>query len=170
MPSRTPCATCEKEKATATCAGCLQSFCGQHFTDRRQLLDTQFEEIEVHRDLFRQTLLQQITEPKTHPLMLQVDQWEQNSIRIIQEAAEETRLVLATHTTGHTGQLEEKLSQLTDELRQSRQENDIIESDLQRWKEELEQLTEEFNKPMHIIIQQGTTPLINQLQIEIAGQ
>src|SRR5690348_2978021 len=53
------CVICEKEKSTLRCEGCLQTFCYNHVADHRQQLSKQFDEIEVTRDLFRQTLTEQ---------------------------------------------------------------------------------------------------------------
>ena len=165
--NRILCETCVKERATAKCAGCMRNFCITHFTEHRRSLDTQFEEIEVNRDVFRQTLLQITTEPRTYPLMTKIDQWEKESIATIRHSAEGMRLSLITHVNGHAARLEEKLNKLTEELRQSRQGDDIIETDLQQWKKDLEDFTDELNQPRNIKIQTNSIPLINQLQIDI---
>ena len=59
---RTRCFTCNKEKATSKCAGCLKDFCYNHLGDHRQQLASQLDEIEIHRDLFRQSLNEQTTD------------------------------------------------------------------------------------------------------------
>jgi len=59
---------------------------------------------------------------------------------------------------------------LTDQLRQSREEDDIIETDLQNWKEKFTELTEKLNNPSHITIQQNTIPLINKLGVDLSGE
>jgi hypothetical protein len=139
-------------------------------TDHRQGLNKQLDEIEVTRDLFRQTLIQQTIEPQKHPLILQIDKWEEDSIYKIRQAAEETRLLIVTYINEHITLLDQKLVKLTDQLRQSREEDDIIETDLQNWKEKFTQLTEQFNKPSHITIQKSTIPLINKLNIDLSGE
>ncbi len=158
---RTYCATCEKEKAIAKCAGCLRNFCLNHLREHRQQLTKEFDEIESSRNLFRQMLIQQINEPQ--------NKWEHESIYKIRQMAEETKILVGTYINEHAIQLEEKLTKLTDQLQQSRQMDDIIETDLQIWKEELTRLTEQFNTPSHITIQPRPIPLINQLGVEIAG-
>jgi sugar lactone lactonase YvrE len=166
MATANQCATCEKERAIAKCAGCLQNFCLNHLTKHRQQLTKEFDELETSRDLFRQTLIQQTTEPRRHPLIQQIDQWEEESINKIRQTAEEARLLLITYTNEHVIQLEKKMTQLTEQLRQSRQMDDIIETDLKIWKEELTQLTEHFNKPPHVTIQQREKALINEIGVD----
>ncbi len=69
VPGRSHCVTCGKDnKATLRCGGCLQEYCFNHLTDHRQGLSKQLDEIEVARDLFKQTLSQQTAEPEKHAL------------------------------------------------------------------------------------------------------
>ncbi len=77
------CITCGKEKSAVRCEGCLQTFCFSHLNDHRQELSVQFDDIEVNRDLLRQILIEQTTNPNNHSLIKQIDQWEEDSIRKI---------------------------------------------------------------------------------------
>ncbi|CAF4197884.1 unnamed protein product, partial [Adineta steineri] len=163
------CFTCNKAKATSKCAGCLKDFCFTHLTDHRQELANQLDDIEVHRDLFRQALNEQTTDPQTHPLIKKIDQWEQDSINKIHETVKEVRQVLFQHTLRHTNQLEEKLNLLTNQIRACREEDDIIEIDLSRWHNELIQLNEQLIKPQNIIIQYNSTPLVNKIHVDISS-
>jgi len=130
------CAICNKEKATLRCGGCSKDFCFSHVADHRQELCKQLDEVEVTRDLFRQTLSEHISQPQKHPLMQQIDKWERESINKIQQAAKETRQILIQYTTGHITKIEIQLNKLTDQLRKSREEDDFFETDLSRWKQE----------------------------------
>ncbi|CAF3784343.1 unnamed protein product, partial [Adineta steineri] len=150
-------------------AGCLKDFCFTHLSDHRQELANQLDDIEVHRDLFRQALNEQTTDPQTHPLMKEIDQWEQDSINKIHETVKEVRQVLFQHTLRHTNQLEEKLNLLTNQIRACREEDDIIEIDLSRWHNELIQLNEQLIKPQNIIIQYDSTPLVNKIHVDISS-
>jgi outer membrane murein-binding lipoprotein Lpp len=57
------CITCGKEKATSKCSGCLEDFCFNHLAEHRQQLGKQFDELENKRNLFRQALSEQTTNP-----------------------------------------------------------------------------------------------------------
>jgi hypothetical protein len=166
---RTRCVTCGKERATSKCAGCLQDFCFNHLVEHRQLLAKQLDEIEVNRDVFRQTLTEQINEPQKHSLVKQIYEWERDSINKVRQTAREAKEVLVKHTAKHITQLEDKLNELTNQLRQSREENDIIETDLDRWKDELTQLTEQLIKPPNITIRHDSTPLVAKIYLDISS-
>jgi len=167
-PGRTRCVTCGKEKATLKCGGCLQDFCYNHSTEHRNELSKQLDEVETTRDIFRQILTEQTTKPQKHALMQQIDKWECDSIMKIRQTADEAREMLLKHTTGHIAQIETKLNRLTDQLRQSREENDFFETDLHQWKKDLTLLTEQLINPSDITMRQGSTPLVTKMYIDVA--
>ena len=117
------CVTCNKEKSAVRCEGCLQIFCFDHLTNHRLKLSEELDEIEINRDLFRQTLNEQINDPQKHSLIKQIDQWEEDSIKKIQQTAKECKQILVPHMTEHFNQIEVNLTKLTNQLRQTRQEN-----------------------------------------------
>ena len=164
------CVTCGKDKATSRCVGCMQDFCFPHLAEHRQQLNKQLDEIEVHRDLFQQTLNQQAAASQRHLFIQQVDQWEHESIQKIKQTAEEVRQLLSVHTDENIVPTKEKLDQLTQQLRRSREQDDIMEGDLQKWKEELQQITQQLNKPSNIAIQLTSIPLVNKIQIQFASK
>jgi ABC-type transporter Mla subunit MlaD len=127
---RSRCVTCDKDKATLRCGGCLQEFCYKHIADHRQELNKQLDEVEVNRDLFRQTLTEQTTDPQKNTLIQQINEWERDSITKIRQTAEEARETLLKHTTGHIRKVEIDLNKLTEQLRQNREEDDFFETDL----------------------------------------
>jgi hypothetical protein len=161
------CVSCEKDKATLRCGGCLQEYCFNHSLDHRQELNKQLDNVEVTRHLFRQSLIQQTAEPEKHVLIQQINEWERDSITKIRQTAEEARQTLLKHTVGHVKQIEVDLNKLTDQLRQSREDNDFYETDLRYWNEELKRLARELAKPSNINLRQETTSFINKIYIGI---
>jgi hypothetical protein len=161
------CVTCGKEKSAVRCEGCQQLFCFPHLTDHRQELSVQLDDIEINRDFFLQTLNEQTTNPTKHSLIKQIDQWEDESIIKIQRTAKECRELVLQHTTGHIHQIEVNLTKLTDQLRQTRKENDFNEMDLQQLKQKLIQLTEELDKPSNISVQRDSTSFINKITVVV---
>jgi hypothetical protein len=166
---KTRCVLCNKEKTTLRCAGCLKEFCFNHWEPHRQELNKQFDEIEINRDLFRQSLTEQTEEPYNHILIKQINKWERNSIKIIEETAEEVRQVVLKNTNEYTHQLEMKLKELTNQLRECRHENDFNEINLRQFQEELDKLTKELTKPSNISIRQDSTPFISKISVEISS-
>ncbi|CAF1550267.1 unnamed protein product [Adineta steineri] len=165
VTGKAQCVTCRKEKSTTRCDGCSQPFCYNHLGDHRQELNKQLDEIEVNRDLFRQTLTEQSAKPENLTLIKQIDEWEQDSIDKIRQTANEARQTILQHSTKCLTDFETKLNTLTKELRESREENDFIEADLQRWNTQLTQMNNELDKPSTISIQHGSTPLISTIHV-----
>jgi hypothetical protein len=166
---KTSCIVCSKEKATITCGGCRENFCYQHWESHRQELNKQIDEIEVNRDLFRQSLTQQTKQPDNHILIQQIDQWKQKSIKIIEQVAEEAKKTVLKITHGNIHQMEERLNKLTMQLRQSREDDDVNEISLHRFREELERLTKELTKPQNISIREDSTSFINKIYVDVSG-
>jgi DNA repair exonuclease SbcCD ATPase subunit len=165
---RTRCVKCGKEKATSKCGGCLQDYCYNDRERHRQELSQQLDEVEVNRDLVRQTLTEQTTKSQKHSWIQTIDQWERDSIDIVRQAAEEARQLLFQHITRYDiNEMEMKLNKLTNQLRQSREENDFIETDLDQWKEELKQLSNELAKQSNITLRQESKPLVTKIYVDV---
>jgi hypothetical protein len=164
------CITCGKEKRAVRCEGCSQLFCFDHLPDHRLELSAQLDDIEVHRDIFRQTLNEQTTNPKKHSLIKQIDQWEEDSIRKIQQTAKECRKQILRHSSEHIKNTEMNLVRLTDQMRQTRQENDFNEIDLHEFRQKLTQLVEELDKPKNISIQQNSSSLVDKICVVISSR
>ncbi|CAF0849370.1 unnamed protein product [Adineta steineri] len=81
-----PCIGCEK--GVATCSGCEKHFCLPHFTEHRQKLDKRMDEVMHEHDQLLEALKPQGT---VHPLMSQIDTWEQASIQKIKDTAKQAR-------------------------------------------------------------------------------
>lgn len=170
-PGRTRCLKCGKEKVTSKCSGCFQDFCYTHLGEHRAELSKQLDEIEIHRDQFQQKVTQHASNnSQKHALIEQVNLWEIESIEKIKKTAEETRQLLEKLTNEYVNQIGQNISQLTEELKRSREEDDIMETDLQKWKEELQQMTQQLNKPPNIDVRVCSTPLINKIQVESLGK
>jgi DNA-binding PucR family transcriptional regulator len=167
--NKTHCVICSKKRATLRCAGCLQEFCFNHLADHRQELNKQLDEIEVNRDLFRQSLTQQIEQPNNHQLIQQINQWEQKLFEIIRQKAEEVRQVILKSTNECTQQLEIKLNELTQQLRHSRQENDFNEINLRQFLQELERLTNQLSKSSNVSIREDATSFISKISVHVSG-
>jgi hypothetical protein len=163
------CIKCGRGRATSKCAGCLQDFRYDYLTDHRRELSQLLDGIEVDRDIFRQTLNEQSNHLDKHLLIQEINQWEQDSIKQIQQVANECRHKLIRHRTKNIHQTELNLTKLTDQLRKIRQENDFNEIDLNQFKEKLKQLEEELHQSSNVSIKQISTPLINKISVVISS-
>lgn len=161
------CVACNKKNAITKCEGCSQSFCFNDFGNHRQELNKKLDEIESNHDLIRQSLVERTKEPKKHPLIQQIDQWELESTNKIKQIADENRESVFRFTMSHHKQLETKLNELTSQLKKSRQENDFIEAHLDHWSKELTQIQEELIKPSDIKTNCDSTPFLAKIYTEI---
>ena len=163
------CSTCNEEKDTYICRGCSKTFCFNHLTDHREIINKQFNQIEDNCNLFRQKIIDQKNDLQNCPFIKQIDQWENDSIKQIQQRAKECRQLILHHTTEHIHQIEVNLVKLTDQLRQTRKENDFNEIDLRELKQKLTQLTEGLDKPSNISIQHSSTSFIYKIAVVVSS-
>ena len=166
-PGKSRCVVCAKEKATSKCSGCSQDYCFNHLSEHRQELARQLDEIEVNRDLFQQTILQEISDREKHVVLQEIDQWEKNSIEKIQQIAQEARETALKHTDASFDKTKIKLNQLTNEIKLARKEDDLTEIDLEKWTKQLKQLTEELNKPIDVVIRQSSTSIVSRIIVDV---
>jgi hypothetical protein len=164
------CVICGKEKRGVKCEGCSQIFCFAHLPVHRQQLSDELTETETNRDIFRQTLNEQTDNPEKHPLIQQINQWENDSIKKIKRTAKECRQLLLQHTTKHIRRIETKLGDLTDQIRYIRKEDDFNEIDLSQLKQKLANLTKELDQPSNVSIQQDSTSLIENISVALASR
>ena len=157
------CFICNKQKTTYLCRGCSKDFCLPHLTEHRQTLSQQLGEIENDRDQFQQNISEQKQNRQNYPLIEQINQWEQNSIDKIKQTATECREILIEYIN----EIENKFLQLTQQLKDIREENEFNEIDLDHLKNKLTQLTQEFNQPSNISVQQdsSSSTFINKISV-----
>ena len=165
------CAKCGKEKnAVVRCEGCSKLFCFDDLPHHRQELSEQLYVMENSRDTFRQTLNDKTNNPNRHSCIKQIDQWESDSIRKIRQTAEQCRQSVAQQTAGHFQQIEVDLKQLTNELKNMRQENDFNEHNLRQMEQSLAKLAAKLDKPSNISIQQTSTSYISQISVVVSSR
>ncbi|CAF2747535.1 unnamed protein product [Rotaria sp. Silwood2] len=167
---RATCSICDKERIVYKCTGCSRDFCFDHLAEHRQTLGKEFDEIENDRDQFHQTLIEQNEVLRKPPLIQQVDEWEENSIYKIKQTADECRQLLTEHKNKHFIEIEKKLSQLTEQLKKIRRENEFNEIDLDRFKIELAKLAEELVQLPNIRIQQDSTSFLNRISVVVSSE
>ncbi len=61
---KTQCVTCGRDKVTYKCEGCSKAFCINHLNEHHQFLLKQLDDVENQRNVFRQTLTEQATDPQ----------------------------------------------------------------------------------------------------------
>jgi len=166
---KTRCTICQKDRTTYECKGCLQDFCYVHLGEHRQEISKLFDELDYERNIFREILTEQIKNPLNHSLIQQINQWEINSINIIQQTADEAKQLILIYTNEYFREIEIKLKKLTKELKYIRSENDFNEINLNQLKQKLKHLEEQLDKPSNISVRQkDSSSFINKISVLIS--
>ena len=168
MTSKNKCVRCEKDRSAVRCEGCLNLFCFNHLNEHRQELSQHLEEIELNRDIFKQNLIEQTTDVNRNAFLQEINQWEQQSIEIIQQTAKQCRQLLQQHINQHLSHIEKRLTNLTEKIKEARFENEFNEIDLRQWTDKLNQLTQQFNQPSIISIHRTSQPFIDKISVKIS--
>ncbi|CAF1450144.1 unnamed protein product [Adineta steineri] len=163
------CITCGKEKTAYKCEGCSQHFCANHLAEHQQTLRKQLDEVEDRQNLFKEAFNQEKMSPQKHSLMQLVNKWEQQSIKTIQQTAEEARQLLIQHTTEYINQTEVKLTKFTKQLRQIREENNVNENIVNQFKQKIKELEVELGRLSNISIQEDSSLFIPKISIVISS-
>ncbi|CAF0944007.1 unnamed protein product [Rotaria sordida] len=135
-----PCRECDR--GSYRCDGCRQLFCEYHFSEHRQYLTQQFDNLTTeYSDLQKILALppsyQSLTE--NTELIDKINQWEIDIIRQVKEIAEATREKIRHRSdTIATERFGPEFQQLTEELQQRQRTNHLYELDI-------EQLTTKLN-------------------------
>jgi DNA repair exonuclease SbcCD ATPase subunit len=154
------CVTCEMSKASYKCEGCQRFFCLRHLSDHIQELIQQLDKIENQRNIFKQTLEEQIKHPLEYFLVQQIDQWETKSIQTIKQRANEAKYI----THGYFEKIEMNLQSLTEKIEEYQNENDFNETNVNQLKSQLADLEKQLNQPENIRIEEGST-LIKKINV-----
>lgn len=142
---RPPCSKCNKAAGILTCRGCGKDFCYTHVAEHRQELNRKMDDLTIYHDQFQQTICEQHSQPHCHPLMGQIDLWEQESIDKIQEAAYNARKELLVILGAHRVKVTNELKHLTAELNIARINDDFVETDLKVWIDKLNRLKKQLS-------------------------
>jgi hypothetical protein len=159
-----------KLPAAVDCRGCSQAFCIKHLLNHRGRLAEEMNIIIDEHDQFQHVLNQQIANSDSHPLIKQIDEWENESIVKIQQKATELRQELLQLTTVHSDDLSTKLRDLSEKMKEGREHESFVETDLDLWKKYLDYLIANFALPSTFSINRHhEIPLVNDISINFIG-
>ncbi|CAF4259430.1 unnamed protein product, partial [Adineta steineri] len=92
--NKTKCFKYNKDKVTYHCKGCPREFGLKDLIEHQQRLNNELNYIIDDYDQFKESINEQKQNPQNHPLIKQINQWERNSIEIIQQKAQECRKIV----------------------------------------------------------------------------
>ncbi len=158
---------CE-QTGVAQCEGCQQTFCSNHFNHHRQRLSEEIDLIIGEHDQLKNTLIEKSNNLQSHRLIQKINDWEKESIQIIQKKAVELRHNLMQLEITRADELSQKLQSFAEQLNKSREQSDYIETDLQKWKKYLEDLQSNLASPSAIDINRHENiPIISKPYIDV---
>ncbi|CAF2790196.1 unnamed protein product [Rotaria sp. Silwood2] len=142
-----PCGECKN--GVVMCVGCEKRFCWSHIKEHRQKLDKQMDDVVQEHNQLREVFNPQGTAP--HHLS-EIDKWEQKSINIIKDWANQVRADLQAFLDRTKHRLSDSFDNMTKKLKSSQSLSDYTEKELDEWMRQLEQLRQMFEKPLNIDI------------------
>ncbi|UJR12661.1 hypothetical protein I4U23_016835 [Adineta vaga] len=160
------CFKCQKYKRIIIpCQGCSKEFCQTDFNEHQQLLNEELNFIINDYDQFRHTINDQKPNPPNHSLIKRIEQWETNSIRTIRQTAEKCRQSVLEHSETSFREIEQKLSELSEQIKEIQRENEFNEIDLKDLRRKLNKMNEELNNPSNISIEEHCQGFIKEISI-----
>lgn len=148
-----------------------QNYCKTHIRDREKELEVQLDEIGNQINIFRQTLSEHNEQPNKQKLFQEINQWEEKSISIIRQTAEQNRQLILEETNKHYQQIKIDLKRLHEDLSEISKENNFNETHLNDLKIKLEKLQNQLNNPKNICLkEENSSSFINKIYIKIENR
>ncbi|CAF1207953.1 unnamed protein product [Adineta ricciae] len=126
----------------------------------QQKLSEEIQAVENERELFLQKFVEFKQNLPEHSLMKQIDQWENDSINKIRQAAEECRREAIISLKKSFRRIDYQFAGITEQLKQIHNTQKCDEL-----KQRLIELTEELNQPKYILIEENPTLFINKINL-----
>ncbi|CAF4094965.1 unnamed protein product [Adineta steineri] len=163
--NKTLCFTCNKDKITYLCEGCLKNFCLMDLTKHRQILNQELHHIITDHHQFKQIFNEQKPNLDDLSLIDQINQWEKNSIDKIKQKAKDCIEIVIKSSQTFINDIEKKFNDLSEQIKQIHKENEFNEINLNYLRNQLIEITKEFNNSSNLSIQQDSQSFINDISI-----
>jgi hypothetical protein len=144
------CVVCNKAAGVYDCRECQRTFCKKHVTEHNLEVSKQMDNIVYHHDLLKQQLSEQNTTSSQHPLMIEINNWERESVEKIGDLAEKARHELDQLLTGNKKLITEQLEGISTQLKIRKEADDYSEKDLTQWRQALEKLKQQLSTPPNV--------------------
>ncbi|CAF1312852.1 unnamed protein product [Adineta steineri] len=111
------------------------------------------DDVIYHHDLLQQQLNEQDTTSSQHPLMMEINNWERESVEMIRRAAEKARCDLDQLLTSNKKLVKKELEKISTQLKTSKEADDYSEKNLTGWLQALEKLKNQLSTPRDVKLQ-----------------
>ena len=145
MATETRCSMCEKGHGACLCAGCKKYFCVKDFRSHRTGLSNEMDILVVNRNDLQEKM-NKIAQTKyaCNPLLVQIKEWERNTIDKVKVTAELARQHVKQILNSKRNQISTQFKVLSKELIEMKETEDFVESDLTRLHEKINQLNQDL--------------------------
>ncbi|CAF1155482.1 unnamed protein product [Adineta steineri] len=111
------------------------------------------DDVIYHHDLLQQQLNEQDTTSSQHPLMMEINNWEHESVEKIRLTAEKARCDLDQLLTSNKKLVIKQLEEISTQLKTSKEADDYSEKNLTGWLQALEKLKNQLSSPSDVKLQ-----------------
>ncbi|CAF0880900.1 unnamed protein product [Didymodactylos carnosus] len=169
MASHIPCAynRCETGIGIFACQGCERVFCKKHSFEHRQELAKELDKVVKEHDVILTQLqsFETTIDVTSHALLDQIDKWEQHAKKMTQKAVDEARSKVLQSLSDNNHQLTKECRLLIEDIRPSWESEDYVETDLKKWRRQLDKIKDEFSMPKNIRIENDLLSLKHMLNV-----
>ncbi|CAF0957621.1 unnamed protein product [Adineta ricciae] len=162
--AKTNCRQCAPKPVAAitSCKGCSEDFCRKHFNEHRDQLSNQLHVVINQHDNILQSLQPQAASrsntsrvERANQLLQQIEQWKTNAIGQVMRVAKDATDTIERlfNTEIQLQKLRERTRVITKELRDQEESDSFVESDIQRWTKQLEEIKNDATRPLPFAIQ-----------------
>jgi len=156
------------QRAITCCEGCSQRFCPAHFTEHRNLLNDEMNELIKEHDDIKNSLEEQRKNGEAYQLIKRICEWEKESLAKIRKRSKELQLKLTQFAETHNEDFLQKFKSLSEQINEFREYSDFIETDLHRWKQTIDNLKLNFISPITVSIEPyNDTVLVENITVNV---
>ena len=143
MASASCCSVCPKGAGTCYCPGCNTYFCNRDFRNHRDMLVHKLDELTVDRNELQEKISKtSLQKHSNSSLLSQIDAWQEETIQKVKHAAELARQQALEMLNSKQEEMARQFQTLSQEMGHLRETEDVLEQDLSRLKNQIEQLHE----------------------------
>ncbi len=141
MASSNRCSVCPKGVGTCYCPGCKAYFCNKDFPTHRRMLVNELDELTVDRNELHEKINKASSQKHSDSSLLsQIDVWQEDMIQKVKQTAQHARQQVLKILNSTQEEIIRQFQAMSQEMEQLRETEDVLEQDLSRLKNQIEQL------------------------------
>jgi len=142
------CSKCKDNIGSFNCEGCKEIFCTKHSIEHRQELCTKFEELMTELNVILQQTQdkEQQNQSLKKEFFCRIEEWENNMIEKVHEKGQQIRQRLGELIDNKNKMDIGNIQPMMDEIRKRYEKEDFFESDIERIKQNINQVQQDIEK------------------------